>query len=186
MLSSPVYELPIADDELLLVGRITLMWSQLDFQIDGILAALHRLDGEQLAAFFGRIMIGGKVQAIKKAVHRAPSGSAQQALSAMCESINGCLEDRNLLTHGMWGWNWDEENVRWEPAATSHLIRTTFSASELPDLHERIVEAAVRTDRAYYLTVHREEPSTTRNRAYTSAPFQPGTPPGGMPPRIVR
>jgi hypothetical protein len=67
MLSSPVYQLPLTDDELILVGRITLVWAQIDFQIDGILTALHRLNEEQFAAFFGRMMIGGKVQAVRSA-----------------------------------------------------------------------------------------------------------------------
>jgi hypothetical protein len=75
MLSSPVYQLPLTDDELILVGRITLVWAQIDFQIDGILTALHRLDEEQFAAFFGRMMIGGKVQAVRSAKRRSPTVS---------------------------------------------------------------------------------------------------------------
>lgn len=186
MLSSPVYQLPVSDDELLIVGRITLMWAQLDFQLDAILTSLHKIDGEQFTAFFGRTMIGAKVQAVKAATKRASSSAVQIALGEMCDAISKCLTDRNLMTHGMWGWNWNEDQGAWESCAISHRKGQAFVASELPELHEKIVEAALKVDRGYYLLVWKTEPPTTRNRAFASAPFPPEEAPGGGPPRLVR
>ena len=186
VLSSPVYQLPLTDDELLIVGRITLAWAQIDFQIDGVLTALHRLDDEQFTAFFGRMTIGGKVQAVRVALKRAPSETAHTSLTEMCDAISECLADRNLMTHGMWGWNWDAQNARWESCAISHRKGQAFSASELPNLHEKVVLAAVKADHAYSRIVFGTEPAATRNRTYASSPFPPETAPGGMPPRYIR
>ncbi len=186
MLSSPVYQLPLTDDELMLVGRITLVWAQIDFQIDGILTALHRLDEEQFAAFFGRMMIGGKVQAARSAQARAPSETARIAVAEMCDAVSDCLRDRNLMTHGMWGWNWDGGNTRWESCAISYRKGHALAAAELPALHEEIVNAAVKVDQAYYRIVLGAEPIPTRNRTYASAPFPPETASGGMPPQFIR
>lgn len=185
-LASPVYEIPISDDDLMIVGRITLQWAQIDFQVDALLMALHQIDEEQFKAFFGTSMIGRKMQALKAAAPRASSPEEQSAVNDLVLAVSACIEDRNLMTHGMWGWHWEDDAQQWDACAMNHSKKKRFSSSELFDLHDRIINATEQTDYAYSLIVWRTPPAATRNRQYLASPFPPEQAPGGLPSRRVR
>ncbi|HMG48826.1 MAG TPA: hypothetical protein VK614_15370 [Allosphingosinicella sp.] len=173
------------DRALTLVGRITLIWAQIDFQIDGILMGLHGIDADQLESLFGSSTVGRKITGVKRAVHRAANQDVRAALTAFCEATATCIADRNLMTHGMWGWVWNEEG-RWEACAVNHRRKNALSVDQLEDLHERVVAAALKADEAHSLITTGTSPPETRNRAVAYSPFPPETAPCGPPPRYDR
>lgn len=185
-LSSPVYQFPMADSRINLVGRITLIWAQIDFQIDGILMALHGIDADQLDAFFGNSTVGRKIAVVRNAIHRAASHETQVSLTTFCNVVAPCVANRNLMTHGMWGWVWDEEKGEWIASAVNHRRKEALSVDELEDLHEKVVTAALGADEAHSLVTVGAPPPSTRNRAVAWSPFPPEDAPCGPPPRYKR
>lgn len=57
-LSSPIYEQPLTDEQMIVLARITLLWAHVDTQIDGLLKNLYALEGPAFDRLFGQKTIG--------------------------------------------------------------------------------------------------------------------------------
>lgn len=182
LLLSPVYHIPLSEAQLVLIGRITVVWAQVDFHLDRILMSLHNIDEEQCKTFYGRTTIGPKSDAAKIACSRARSELSRSSIAEMCADIGLCLRDRNLMTHGMWGYIWDADIDDWVPGAVSINKREYLPAAELSDLHEKVIRAALSADLAFYRQVHGQEPPPGYNRSFASSPFPPEDSSVGPPP----
>ncbi len=125
-LSSPVYEIPMSDEELIIVGRITLMWSHMDVQVDLILSQIGRFTPEVFSHFFGGNTINRKIETIRvysKSINEPLKGK----LITMCDAVSDCVRDRNLMTHGMWGWEVDKTSRKYRACAWRRF-KDTFLA----------------------------------------------------------
>lgn len=165
-LSSPVYRFPMSDDELIITGRITLMWAQIDTMIDMILMFLYGMGLKHFDHIFGRKLVGQKIDSILAAIDRAPSLESQEQLKEMIKAIKSSIRDRNVLTHGFCGWEWKAKEAIWMSMIFSRTKNATFYSCNLPDLHERVAEACAKADVALQSIINSSEISESRNRPF--------------------
>lgn len=172
-LSSPIQEIPISDDEMLLVGRISLVWAQLDFLVENILCRLGQFDVDLLNYYFGNKTIAPKLDAIEFYARRCDH-KTKQALDEVVSSTRACNAERNLMAHGKWGWHWDETVGCWRSGAYDVGKKRWFYTHQLNDLHERMVLACSYADVAFYLIgPERTSPPANKNRPFFVSAVDP-------------
>jgi hypothetical protein len=179
-LSSPVWEFPLSDEALVIIARITLMWGRFDSELDQIVRHLYRLSVEEFATNFGGKMTGPKLDSLYAGTSRARCDESRNAISEMVASGRNCISDRNLMTHGSWGWNWNSRERLWYPAAYSINKKNFFYAHQLPGLHERVIKATVAAAKVSHLEFVPEHPYEDRRnrRCLYAAGIHPDDLPG--------
>jgi hypothetical protein len=163
VLSKPVYALPMKADGLAMIGKITLIWGQIDSQVDGILITLGKFNREQYDHLFGYKTIGPKLQALR-VFARVADEPIRGLVTDMCEAVSDCSAKRNLMTHGLWGWEYEKEENLYHSCAWSRSKNKMFYLSEIEGLYERAIEAGLKTDATWYRVMMNQSPPEGRNR----------------------
>jgi hypothetical protein len=175
-LDEPLYAFPIDDAQLVILGRITIMWGHVDSAIDQIVDQIHRFRPFQAEIFLPSTTVGTKVSIVKKSLSLVSDEEARLKISAALEALERLLPDRNHVTHGRWGWHVDLQTHETTPAAEwGRRRQQPFLGSELADLHNKIATAARLVDEAFY-AVWRKAPAPigVNNRRFL---FGNGPPP---------
>ena len=176
------------DRYLAVIGMTTILWGQVDRIMDDCLTFVYNLDETTFKNLFSGKMVGPKNESLKAGVNRISGEEAKKAIVKMCDAISKCLADRNTMTHGVWGWHWHEKEQVYEPCSRSIAKNRLFFLRDLPDLYERVNEAAVLADRAFaYLAGLERHDLRNRISIYAENFGKPGNPPlVGPPPRYER
>lgn len=101
-LSSPLYEIPMSDADLVILGRITITWAQIDWQIDQLLMHVAKLSTVEYKHQYGSKTLPPKIQSLRVFADRLNRVDNESIISA-CDAIKSCESDRNIMTHGQWG-----------------------------------------------------------------------------------
>lgn len=181
-LSSPLYQIPLTDEELITVARICVMWGNLDVEIDHIISTVLKLSAAEFAEQFGDKMIGSKVSKLRQRAATIED-PAKKLVIEMCDALTACLTDRNVMVHGTWGFEYDEEQGVYHRLAYSFRRREHFYARDLVGLHERVSAATLSVDACWYRLVQQAEPPPALNRRQL---FGDGPPKVGPPPDFSR
>ncbi len=184
-LSSPVYQFPMSGENLLIIARITLMWGQIDTQVDAVIMKLFQLSTDEFDALFANKTVGPKIEFAAKGAHRCASDDARLKLRAMIEAITPCQQDRNIMTHGLWGFQYDRMQNEFLACAWSRNKQQALYAAELPSLHERVVVASQKSDAAFFEIVQETPAPAERNRFAIFSEVDPAIGSPG-PPRFER
>lgn len=153
------------DDDLIVIARITLTWGHIDTQIDQMLQRLYALDEGRFQHLFGTKMMQPKIEAIKAAASGCDDETVKPLLEKMCKAVSACASGRNDMTHGMWGWHFDDKTRSYEAAALNKPKNRVFFLKDLRDLHERVHQAHIYVDEAYYAYIEKKPVLLTRNRS---------------------
>lgn len=146
-LKQAAFEIPLSDYELMLLGRITAIWSHIELVVDVLLRELHKIDQQQFEEFFGDKQMGNKLSALMRCASRSPHQNAKDQISAFDATITPLLTDRNHVVHGLWGHRIDRAGKIKEPAAHSHKRRETpFNSSRPRELCNRLATASIMAD----------------------------------------
>ncbi len=149
-LHSPVYRPPLAKLQLEIVGRITLVWSQIDGQVDVLVMHAYGLGYPQFDHLFANKTITPKLEALRVAVEQWPDSEKKAKMFAMTSAVTACVPERNLITHGQWGWHWNKETRMWDSCAWTRQKQRRFEADSLVDLHNRVVDASYLCDEVHH------------------------------------
>ena len=182
-LSSPIHEMPLSDEDLLIVARITLMWSHIDGFVDVLLMMTGRLSPGMFDHFFGSKTITPKLEAVRLYAAERPD-LPQAAIAEMCKLVTDCNRDRNLMTHGTWGWRL--EGDVYTACAWSRTKKSYFDVERLEDLHERVYRASVSADVVFHAVTGLGEPPPARNRRILIGDGPPPEPEPPAPAKFVR
>ena len=169
-LSEAVYQIPMYDLELMALARITVMWGQLEKQMDMVLKVVLDITWEEYRSKYESRMISKKTVALRCALSNKKNKTHRKLLIEMAEAIDSCLSDRNTVTHGQLSWHYLKEKNVYRAGFRSALRQETFWLKDIFELHERIVEAAVKSDIAFYAVWKKIPAPETRNRASIVAP----------------
>lgn len=141
---APAYKIPLNDEELLLVGRITILWGQIEFFVDDIICAIHGIDREQLDLFASGQMIGSRVNFIDKGIARIKSKALRDQANRVVKEIRRVGPDRNMLTHGIWGFHVNKARTQQRAGAHSKKRpKTPMFATQLVRLESDITDLTV-------------------------------------------
>lgn len=104
--------LALTDNEHATIGRIAILWGQVEFFVEELLPEISGLTTEQLTAIL--IMdkpIAQKVSFLKASARRHSHAETGAQVETLCTLIEETKVQRNHLFHGMWGWRAHSERV---------------------------------------------------------------------------
>jgi hypothetical protein len=154
----------LTDEELIIVGRISLMWGHIDTNLDQIIMSLLEIGFKQFDSLFSGKLVGPKCDAVMAHSINISDAEVIAALQVFVASAKDCLTERNTLAHGLWGWEWTDGT--WASTAFSRSKNQTFRGANLRQLHEKIQAASVAGDVALQKLGKVAVVSNSRNRPF--------------------
>lgn len=101
---SPAFEIPLDAVELALIGRITVVWSQIEAVVGILLRELLGITQQEFDARFGSKPISGQIEALERYANNLNCESSRDKLLAFCEFCESPRFERNHAIHGNWGY----------------------------------------------------------------------------------
>lgn len=164
-LSSPVYDIPMDDNELIVIGRIAVVWGQIIFHLDSILLELMGNRTVETMRSYPLTGVSTKLGHLHRELSKPENTHQRTHLRNLHTAIDGLVSDRNVIFHGLWGYWLDQEDRRWVAASKSYSRDEAFSIEDLRDFHERLIAASVTVSDVWWLLMVNEgEPPQNRNR----------------------
>jgi hypothetical protein len=137
-----MFAVPLNPFELCQLGAIAVVWGQLDYMLDEILAHAHAFDMHQRKQFLTDKMMATKVEMLSKDLDRLPESLHERA-RALVVAINAAKPDRNCAFHGVWGWHVSKRKQTREVAAFhSRRENNPLKPIQLRKLLEQLVAAS--------------------------------------------
>ncbi len=118
----PAFAVPLSPEQLHDLGVIAVIWGQIDFMLDEILAHVHAFDKAQRDAFLTDKLMGTKVEMLTKEYLRLPA-ELHPLATDLVKRINNLKPRRNSAFHGVWGWRLEKRSQTRQPAAYHHKSR---------------------------------------------------------------
>ena len=104
----PGYVSPITDKEHATIGRIALLWGQIEHFVEQLLPTVTGLTHEEMDALqISSKTIASKVDFLSKASARIKIDGIREDVGRFCAIIHETKKQRNHIFHGMWGWRGD-------------------------------------------------------------------------------
>ncbi|WP_423142065.1 hypothetical protein ACOYW6_01480 [Parablastomonas sp. CN1-191] len=142
-LHQPAFEVPLSERELILVGRITIAFGQIDEFLTWLICSVHGITQEQYNAFLKDRMLSARVQALADGTARIPDAATKAIVEGAVAALKAIIPDRNLVTHGCWGrFTADYVDYRVGPFSRTKP-KQRFYAEQLEGLHDRACAASV-------------------------------------------
>jgi hypothetical protein len=134
------YVSPLTDVEHAQIGRIAILWGQIENYCDELLEDVSGLKWDELKTLgVTDKMIAAKADFLSKASIRIADVERQETLKSFCALIKETKQDRNHVFHGMWGWRGDKRSKTVVPAARKESnIKAPFPAKRLPELEKKL------------------------------------------------
>lgn len=102
--AEPQYKIPLRRSELEQLGKLAVIFGQIDHLMAGIISHLLCLDFFAGHLFMERMTSGVKLGYLKKSLERIKDDEIRKIADAFHEDMSGLVERRNHIFHGMWGW----------------------------------------------------------------------------------
>jgi hypothetical protein len=112
------YISPLTDSEHAALGRIAVLWGQIECMIDLILPAFCDMSQQDLEALgIYDKMMAAKVQFLKTVSKRRAHTAVHDMVLSFTTIIDSTKVARNHAFHSMWGWRLDNRKQTVEPCA---------------------------------------------------------------------
>ena len=142
-IEQPAYLSPLTDAEHAQLGRIAILWGQIDWLLDELIVTALKLTREQQNAVIADKMIGAKLALLKPRLDGIEDERARASAEKFAKLVAETKTDRNRIFHGVWGWRFLVRQRRIERCVRHPKgLESPFKASHLPDLEKRLCEAA--------------------------------------------
>lgn len=140
----PGYVSPLTEMDHARIGRIAILWGQIEHFVEIILPHVTGLSWDELIAI--RVAdkpIATKVDLLNQARNRLADDDIAKKVRDFCASINDTKVQRNHLFHGLWGWRASGRTQTVVPAArkTSNPDQP-LKAAQLPGLEKRLCQCS--------------------------------------------
>lgn len=138
------YVSPLTDVEHATIGRIALLWGQVDHFVEQLMPVVSKLSWEQLKALqITEKPVGSKVGFLKASAKKLSDEALQEQIVSFCALVDDCKAHRNRVFHGMWGWRGERRTGKVIPAARKESEpHNPFPASKLPALERKLCKAS--------------------------------------------
>ncbi|MEP0189187.1 MAG: hypothetical protein ABJP70_04100 [Erythrobacter sp.] len=140
----PAYISPLTDAQHARIGRIAILWGQIEHLVEQILPRVCNLTWEELISIkVASKPIAAKVDLLNAAKERLADEPLKERVREFCTSINETKVARNHLFHGMWGWRGSSRAETVVPAARKTTNpEQPLSAERLPELEKKLCRAS--------------------------------------------
>lgn len=135
---------PLNDKQHAQLGRIAVLWGQIEAVIDFVLPTFCDLSHQELNAIqvFSRPM-AAKAAFLKQVSKSRAAESVHEKVMTFLEIIENTKVDRNHAFHSMWGWRINEKKMTVEPCAR-YLTQPdkNLRPHQLPRLERELTKCA--------------------------------------------
>lgn len=121
----PAFISPLTHDQHAQLGRMAVLWGQVDMILDNLLDLALNITPAQRMTLIGEKPIGAKLDILSKHLSGLTHPQGQKLARRFWDLANQTKTQRNRCFHGVWGW-WASPSKKVIPAA-SH-----FKAKENP------------------------------------------------------
>ncbi|MEB3414555.1 hypothetical protein VCJ71_00605 [Alteriqipengyuania sp. WL0013] len=138
------YISPLTDNEHARIGRIAVLWGQVEYFVDELLEYLTGFSRSELEALgVTDRPTASKVDFLLKVKERNDDGEYRERVTEFCRLIHETRPSRNQLFHGMWGWRALDRKKRMVPAARrSDAPKQPFKATQLSGLERKLCKTS--------------------------------------------
>ena len=130
------YEVPLSDEELLDLGRVTSLLSQIDHLLTEALSSASRTPAWAAYIFADRATMSGKIAMFDSILGGIPNPDDQKAGKKLVKELYRVNDDRNILFHGMWALHLNPTTERGYPACIWQK-KKPIRPAELPEIAAR-------------------------------------------------
>lgn len=135
-IASLEYEVPLTETELLDLGRITAIFSQIDFLLTEALSSASKTPAWAAYIFAEKTTMSAKIGMLDSILGGVPDADAKRAGKKLVKSLHKVNDDRNVLFHEMWAHHLNPKTERGLPACMWQK-KTPIRPTDLPSIAER-------------------------------------------------
>lgn len=112
------YISPLTDKEHAQIGRIAILWGQIELITEDLLVLVTKLSWKELEALqITDKPMGARTMFLNEARARIKNPELEAKLKSFCDAIHETKVQRNHVFHGMWGWRANSLKRTVEPCA---------------------------------------------------------------------
>jgi hypothetical protein len=176
LLPATPFEIPLNDGEMILMGKIAVLWGQIDESFNSVLRWVLRIEEEVFESLLGTQLIASRLAHLKAAAPNAKRQEVRAKLLEVCELLTEVIPDRNAAMHGCWGrYVLDPTFTRFRIGIYNHQKpKVRFFAEQLPGLYTRLVSVlTLLSELLMYSAEENPAPVTYRENKTYFAPQSP-------------
>ena len=114
----PAFISPLTDKEHARLGRVVVLWGQVEHFVERLLCRVSGLSWKELEALqITEKPMGAKTNFISMARKRLQDPDMEAKVQQFCDLLNETKVARNHAMHGMWGWRANSRTKTVEPCA---------------------------------------------------------------------
>lgn len=162
----PPFDIPLSDEELVLMGKIAVMWGQIDEAFNSTLRWVMKINPVVFESLLGNQMIGTRVNHLRATLSTVQDAKSREMLGRLIEAMNNVLPDRNAAMHGCWGrFVLDPSYKKFRIGTYNHQKpKTRFYTSDLRRLYRSLTEVLTLLAELLLRSVEHDPEPTQFNR----------------------
>lgn len=138
----PPFISPLTHDQHARIGRIALLWGQIDMILDQLLDKVIGITPQQRMTLIGEKPIGAKIEMLKRHLDSVADAEARDFAALFCELADETKTLRNRCFHGVWGFRCVRENTVSPAAAHWRAAGDPVKVTQLPHLEKKLCKTA--------------------------------------------
>lgn len=138
----PAFVSPLTHDQHAQIGRIAILWGQVDMFVDSLLTFVIGISAELRFELFADKQIGMKLDALRKFTAKLQTSKEKQQLQKFISLVDAIKADRNQCFHGTWGFRVTKKRTVEAAAQHSKRPEAAFKASSLATLERKLCQAS--------------------------------------------
>ena len=103
-MAAPKFAIPLTAQQTLEVGKLCVVWGQIDHFVLCSVSLLLTTDLAAGVALMGDLTTAPLVNLLKKSRYRIANKEIRGLTKKFCDDMGPLITARNHITHGMWGW----------------------------------------------------------------------------------
>ena len=125
------------------MGRIAVLWGQVDFIIDELLLFAFKIDPGKRQILMGDKQIGSRVDLLANNLNAIRPKETKALVQRFCVVVRRIKTERNTAFHGAWGWHVKGPDLVGRPSArTSKSPKNLFYPDRFPGLRADLTYAS--------------------------------------------
>ena len=101
---APKFKISLTANQTLEIGRLSVIWGQIDHFLLGSISMLLTKDMAGAVALMGEMTTGPLVNLLNKSRHRIQDEEIRELTKTFCADMGPLIKTRNHVMHGIWGW----------------------------------------------------------------------------------
>lgn len=136
----PAFYSPLTHDQHAQIGRIAVLWGQVDMFVDNLLTQILEISPALRARLFSEKSIASKIALLSSFIQEMAEGEAKTESTKFAKMVNEAKSQRNKCFHGVWGYH--VTRARKITPAAQHIkqVDQPFKVADLPKLERKLCQ----------------------------------------------